>query len=149
MVTYYNKTDLTSFGEYLLSERRKESLFNVEDREDVYPNKVYHADFENWLEEQRTKRRAKVLEPQATVPQATVPQATVPQWLAYHMADAPEELRAYVFKVFPERQEWTDGNDLANSFTWGATPEGSEFWMRVDSKNGNAALKEMAKQQRG
>ena len=139
MVTYYNKTDLTSFGEYLLSERRKRNLFNVEDREDVYPNKVYHADFENWLEEQRTKRRAKVLEPQATVP----------QWLAYHMADAPEELRAYVFKVFPERQEWTDGNDLANSFTWGATPEGSEFWMRVDSKNGNAALKELAKQQRG
>ena len=139
MVTYYNKTDLTSFGEYLLSDRRKRSLFNVEDREDVYPNKVYHADFENWLEEQRTKHRAKVLKPQATVP----------QWLAYHMADAPEELRAYVFKVFPERQEWADGNDLANSFTWGATPEGSEFWMRVDSKNGNAALKELAKQQRG
>ena len=132
MVTYYNKTDLTSFGEYLLSERRKANI-----RGDL--SKVHHADFENWLEEQRTKRRAKVLKPQATVP----------QWLAYHMADAPEELRAYVFKVFPERQEWADGNDLANSFTWGATPEGSEFWMRVDSKNGNAALKELAKQQRG
>ena len=57
MVTYYNKTDLTSFGEYLLSERRKANI-----RGDL--SKVHHADFENWLEEQRTKRRAKVLEPQ-------------------------------------------------------------------------------------
>ena len=83
MVTYYNKTDLTSFGEYLLSERRKANI-----RGDL--SKVHHADFENWLEEQRAKRKTKVLEPQEQ--EAPQPQAEVPQWLAGHMADAPEEL---------------------------------------------------------
>jgi len=147
MVTYYNKTDLTSFGEYLLSERRKRSLFNVEDREDVYPNKVYHADFENWLEEQRTKRKTKVLEPQEQ--EAPQPQATVPQWLAYHMADAPEELRAYVFKVFPERHVWKSENGLTNSFGFRGTPEGIKFWAHVNNKFWTSALRELSKQQRG
>jgi len=58
MVTYYNKKDLTSFGEYLLSERRRQNI-----RGDL--SKVYHADFENWMEEQRTKaKRQPAPEPQ-------------------------------------------------------------------------------------
>ena len=134
MVTYYNKTDLTSFGEYLLSERRKANI-----RGDL--SKVHHADFENWLEEQRTKRRAKVLEPQEQ--EAPQPQAEVPQWLAGHMAEAPEELRAYVLKVFPARKEWAD------SFGWSSTPEDFNFWRDVHTKNWSDALKELAEQQRG
>ena len=134
MVTYYNKTDLTSFGEYLLSERRKANI-----RGDL--SKVHHADFENWLEEQRTKRRAKVLEPQEQ--EAPQPQAEVPQWLAGHMAEAPEELRAYVLKVFPARKEWAD------SFGWSSTPEDFNFWRDVHTKNWSDALEELAEQRRG
>jgi hypothetical protein len=139
MVTYYNKTDLTSFGEYLLSEHRKANI-----RGDL--SKVHHADFENWLEEQRTKRRAKVLEPQAEAPQ---PQATVPQWLIDHLAEAPEGLRAYVLKVFPERHVWKGGEDLSRSFGFSDTLEGGTFWARVYIKSWSDALEELAKQQRG
>ena len=134
MVTYYNNTDLTSFGEHLLSERRKANI-----RGDL--SKVHHADFENWLEEQRTKRRAKVLEPQEQ--EAPQPQAEVPQWLAGHMAEAPEELRAYVLKVFPARKEWAD------SFGWSSTPEDFNFWRDVHTKNWSDALEELAEQRRG
>jgi hypothetical protein len=139
MVTYYNKTDLTSFGEYLLSERRKVNI-----RGDL--SKVHHADFENWLEEQRAKRRAKVSEPQEQ--EAPQPQAEVPQWLINHMASAPEELRAYVLKVFPERSEQSGGR-LVDAFTWHLTPEGNNFWLSVHVGEWSSALRELAKQQRG
>lgn len=40
----YTETDLTSFGNYLLSEERKERIINKE----AVGNQVTHADFENW-----------------------------------------------------------------------------------------------------
>lgn len=53
MVTYFNKKDLVSFGNYLLSDERKnrfkqnnESGVPVEDRLKM----VHHADIENWKE---------------------------------------------------------------------------------------------------
>ena len=66
MVTYFNRKDLVSFGEYLLSERRTRlrtasyerdvkdfeegkcsAPLPLEDRLQI----VWHADVENWLEE--------------------------------------------------------------------------------------------------
>lgn len=52
MVTYYNKKDMVSFGNYLLSDKRKadieqgESNVPAEDR----MKEVHHADIENWIE---------------------------------------------------------------------------------------------------
>lgn len=42
MVTYYNKKDLVSFGNYLLSEERKKQV------SEVNQENVTHADIENW-----------------------------------------------------------------------------------------------------
>tara|TARA_R110001592_G_C13189769_1_gene752254 strand:- start:1121 stop:1276 length:156 start_codon:yes stop_codon:yes gene_type:complete len=49
MVTYFNKKDLVSFGKYLLSERRKSRV------SEINQDKVTHADIENWLEEEKSK----------------------------------------------------------------------------------------------
>lgn len=54
MVTYFNKKDLIEFGNYLLSEERKESFKaiseeNLEDR----LSSVNHADIENFLESKK------------------------------------------------------------------------------------------------
>jgi hypothetical protein len=43
-VTYFNKTDLVMFGEYLLSEKRQQSV------SELNKNEVTHADVENFLE---------------------------------------------------------------------------------------------------
>ena len=59
------------------------------------------------------------------------------------MAEAPEELRAYVLKVFPARKEWAD------SFGWSSTPEDFNFWRDVHTKNWSDALEELAEQRRG
>ena len=149
MVTYYNLKDLTSFGEYLLSEKRKENIRG--DR-----SKVHHADFENWLEE-RKKPAAKVEEPKAEVPQwlkdhtATtfsqkfqIPKLG-PQWLIDHMATAPNELQNYVFKVFPERRTNSTANGLSGSFAWDETPEGHIFWPFVNFQSWEYAIKELSK----
>ena len=60
MVTYFNKKDLVKFGKYLLSDKRKARIleaknedlttFGPDDSEKLCT--VYHADIENWLEEQ-------------------------------------------------------------------------------------------------
>ena len=126
MVTYYNKKDLTSFGEYLLSERRKENI-----RGDL--SKVHHADFENWLEEQRTKAKRQP---------APEPQREVPQWLVDHMEGAPKELKEYVLRVYPKR--YTSGASfLRAAFTWHDTIESHEFWQFIESKKWRQALKEL------
>ena len=125
MVTYFNKTDLTSFGEYLLSEKRRENI-----RGDL--SKVHHADFENWLEE-RKKPAVK----------AVAPKTEVPQWLVDHMATAPKELQEYVFKVFPERPTHSAVNDLKASFLWRETPEDCDFWSHVNFQNWGVALHEL------
>jgi hypothetical protein len=44
MVLYFNKKDLVKFGNYLLSEKRNESV------SDLNKDKVTHADVENFLE---------------------------------------------------------------------------------------------------
>lgn len=54
MVTYFNKKDLVQFGQYLLSDERRESiLFNYNPDEEIplkeKIKKVYHADVENFL----------------------------------------------------------------------------------------------------
>ncbi len=59
MVTYYNKTDMVLFGNYLLSEKRRELYkshpelgdTNLEER----LSNVGHWDFANWKENQGTK----------------------------------------------------------------------------------------------
>jgi len=55
MVTTFNKKDLVSFGKYLLSEQREESLKNTSKlNETSLPyeemfREVYDADLQNWL----------------------------------------------------------------------------------------------------
>jgi hypothetical protein len=44
MVTYFNKKDIVSFGNYLLSEERKNRI------SELNQNNVTHADIENWKE---------------------------------------------------------------------------------------------------
>lgn len=61
MVTYYNGKDLTSFGEYLLSEERTERIRNNHEEGDSVPveerlRSVYHADFLNWKELEEHRR---------------------------------------------------------------------------------------------
>jgi len=65
MVTYFNRKDLVSFGNYLLSEKRKSQIVEhnkklVKQQKIQNPvpienllSGVYHADVENWLEEQK------------------------------------------------------------------------------------------------
>jgi hypothetical protein len=56
MKTYFEESDLISFGRYLLSEERTKRITNNETPGDSVPIKerlqeVYHADYENWKEE--------------------------------------------------------------------------------------------------
>lgn len=54
MITYFNKKDLVEFGNYLLSEERKESFKNIsEDLLEERLSKVHHADIENFLESKK------------------------------------------------------------------------------------------------
>lgn len=53
MVTTFNSKDMVRFGEYLLSEKRTNSIKSHHKKEDNIPleerlREVYHADFENW-----------------------------------------------------------------------------------------------------
>ena len=123
MVTYYNKKDLTSWGEYLLSERRRENI-----RGDL--SKVHHADFENWLEEHRTRRKAP----------ASVPQSEVPQWLIDHLDTAPIYLKNYVLRFFPERRTNPGAEMISTSFEWVDTRERRAFWSNIDRKQWGSAV---------
>lgn len=49
MVTYFNRKDLVSFGNYLLSEERKNQISKEGQ------NEVNHADVENWKFNQKSK----------------------------------------------------------------------------------------------
>jgi hypothetical protein len=55
MVTYFNRKDLVSFGNYLLSEERKTrySLIDSEIQVDERLKHVSHADIENWIETEK------------------------------------------------------------------------------------------------
>lgn len=52
MVTYFNRKDLVSFGNYLLSEERKTRFEQIESETPVEERlkQVSHADVENWIE---------------------------------------------------------------------------------------------------
>ena len=126
MVTYYNKKDLTEFGEYLLSERRRQNI-----RGDL--SKVHHADFENWLEEQRTKAKRQP---------APEPQREVPQRLVDHMEGAPQHLTEYVLRVYPNRRI-ASASSLRAAFPWYDSKEGIDFWQFTESKKWQQALKEL------
>lgn len=63
MVTYFNKKDLVSFGNYLLSDERGRSFKATEH---IHPDSihqrlsnVHHADIENWKELQKQPKKAK------------------------------------------------------------------------------------------
>jgi len=47
METYFNKKDLVKFGNYLLSEKRKEKMEDISEEKLSF---VYDADIENFLE---------------------------------------------------------------------------------------------------
>lgn len=57
MVTYFNKSDLVSFGNYLLSEERTNSVVNHPEMPmEILTQRlssVSHADLENWVREQK------------------------------------------------------------------------------------------------
>lgn len=63
MVTYFNRKDLVSFGNYLLSENRKTRKERSRDQQirdmgsappiEDFLNEVSHADVENWLHDQK------------------------------------------------------------------------------------------------
>lgn len=60
MVLYFNKKDLIKFGNYLLSDERKELIFShpdksIEGKEEALKT-VSHADFENFLEKKKNKK---------------------------------------------------------------------------------------------
>lgn len=50
----YTRTDLVTFGNYLLSEARAKMFENAtmptEEELNEYVNQVHHADIENWIE---------------------------------------------------------------------------------------------------
>jgi hypothetical protein len=52
MVTYFNTKDIVSFGEYLLSNERKEMIKKLPDSKETNLESrlksVSHADIENW-----------------------------------------------------------------------------------------------------
>jgi hypothetical protein len=51
MVTYFNKKDLVAFGNYLLSEERRERFKAIsEEALEERLSVVHHADVENFLE---------------------------------------------------------------------------------------------------
>ena len=52
MVTYFNKKDLVSFGNYLLSDERRELYKNHPELSEHLEERlatVSHADIENWM----------------------------------------------------------------------------------------------------
>ena len=57
MVTYFNRKDLVSFGNYLLSDERKERFQNYPEPPSISLEErlrnVTHADIENWMEENK------------------------------------------------------------------------------------------------
>lgn len=61
MVTYFNRKDLVEFGNYLLSEERKEHYRNHPEADCMPPledrlSEVNHADVENWIHWKRIEK---------------------------------------------------------------------------------------------
>ena len=53
MITFFEEKDLVSFGEYLLSDERKDIILNhpeLTDRGNDALKDVYQADLANWVE---------------------------------------------------------------------------------------------------
>lgn len=55
MVLYFNKSDMISFGEYMVSEERTQWIINHPDAATMPPvddrlKQVHDADYQNWLE---------------------------------------------------------------------------------------------------
>jgi hypothetical protein len=53
MITFYDEKDLVTFGEYLLSKEREESLKQVDLPYEERFRVVYGADIQNWKETQK------------------------------------------------------------------------------------------------
>jgi len=65
MVTYFNKTDMISFAEYMVSEERTQRIINHPEAATMAPvedrlKQVHNADFQNWMEWNERKKAEKV-----------------------------------------------------------------------------------------
>ena len=65
MVTYFNKTDMISFAEYMVSEERTQWIINHPDAANMAPvedrlRQVHDADYKNWLDWKERKKAEKV-----------------------------------------------------------------------------------------
>lgn len=59
MITFFEEKDLVSFGEYLLSDERKQMILDnpeFENRSEDDLKIVYHADLFNWANAESGKR---------------------------------------------------------------------------------------------
>ena len=62
MVVYFNKTDMISFAEYMVSEERTQSIINHSEARFMPPvderlKMVHNADYENWLAKKEKKHK--------------------------------------------------------------------------------------------
>jgi len=67
MVVYFNKTDMISFAEFMVSEERTQNIINHPEARFMPPveerlKMVHDADYANWLEWKERKKAEKVAE---------------------------------------------------------------------------------------
>ena len=67
MVLYFNKTDMISFGEYMVSQERTDRIINHPEAASMAPvedrlKQVHDADYANWLEWKERKKAEKKAE---------------------------------------------------------------------------------------
>ena len=67
MVVYFNKTDMISFAEFMVSEERTQNIINHPNASTMAPvadrlKQVHDADYQNWLEWKEIKKLEKKIQ---------------------------------------------------------------------------------------